>query len=107
MILGYFLVLFCFNSLQAQRLSSYNVNVSSISVSGFSGGAYFATQFHVAFSSYISGLGTWSGGPNLCLLDAHCTSNPSLINIPDLVTQTEILSFNEDIDPISNIANDR
>ena len=38
-----------------------------MSVSGLSSGAYFAVQFHVAFSSSIMGVGAVAGGK-----DAPC-----------------------------------
>ena len=53
---------------KAQDLPELNIDVDAITVSGFSGGAYFATQFHVAFSDTIKGCAMWAGGPNLCLV---------------------------------------
>jgi len=38
-------------------------------VSGLSGGAFFAVQFHVAFSSKIQGVGVLAGGPYYCAMD--------------------------------------
>lgn len=40
----------------------YNVDPSSITVSGFSSGAFMATQFHFAHSSEIGGAGIIAGG---------------------------------------------
>ena len=40
----------------------YNVDKNLISVSGLSSGAYFAVQFHVAFSKTIMGAGIIGGG---------------------------------------------
>ncbi|MFP5384796.1 MAG: polyhydroxybutyrate depolymerase [Bacteriovoracia bacterium] len=39
---------------------------SSLTVSGISSGAYMAQQFHVAFSSKVSGAGLIAGGPYFC-----------------------------------------
>lgn len=41
---------------------TYLVDSSAISVSGLSSGAYFAVQFHVAFSGTINGAGIVAGG---------------------------------------------
>lgn len=39
---------------------------ASLTVSGISSGAYMAQQFHVAFSSEVSGAGLVAGGPYFC-----------------------------------------
>ena len=39
---------------------------ASMTVSGLSSGGYFAHQFHVAFSSQVSGAGILAGGPFWC-----------------------------------------
>lgn len=39
---------------------------ASLTVSGLSSGGYFAHQFHVAFSSVVSGAGILAGGPFWC-----------------------------------------
>jgi predicted peptidase len=49
-------------STSANTLGTYNIDRSKISVSGISSGAYFAVQFHVAFSSNIMGVGVFAGG---------------------------------------------
>ena len=41
---------------------SYNVDSSQVSVSGMSSGACMATQFHVAHSSDVMGVGIIAGG---------------------------------------------
>ena len=41
------------------KLGTYNI--STISVSGLSSGAYMAVQVHVAFSSIINGAGIFAG----------------------------------------------
>ena len=40
----------------------YDIDVGAISISGFSSGAYMATQMHVAFSSRIMGVAMFAGG---------------------------------------------
>jgi poly(3-hydroxybutyrate) depolymerase len=40
-----------------------------ITVSGISAGAFMASQFHVAFSSRVEGVGILAGGPFYCAMD--------------------------------------
>ena len=66
------LILCCFilinNPAEAQsNLKSYRVSSNSISVSGFSSGAFFAHQFHIAYSKKIMGAGIIAGGPYHCV----------------------------------------
>jgi hypothetical protein len=74
------------------NLKSYNVELSQTSVSGISAGAYFATQFHIAYSSTIIGNGAVAGGPYLCALGSlttaltNCMTFPAGININKLLT---------------------
>ncbi len=55
-------------ALSQGTLPSLNIDRDFISVSGYSGGAFFAPQFHTAFSANISGSASWSGFPNLCMV---------------------------------------
>lgn len=67
--LGYFLLavnLALAGTSEAAKLSAYNVDVKQSSVSGLSAGAFMAVQFHVAFSSVVSGAGVVAGGPYYC-----------------------------------------
>ena len=43
-------------------LPSFNVEDFSITVSGYSGGSYMATQIDVIYSDLIKGVGLFSGG---------------------------------------------
>ena len=76
---------FTFQSLPAERLGSYNVEISQTSVSGLSAGAYMADQFFVAFSKDMLGVGIFAGGPYGCA-DGNLASalgrcmNPSVYN---------------------------
>ena len=42
------------------------IDAGSVTVSGLSGGAFMATQFHVAHSSLVSGVALIAGGPYYC-----------------------------------------
>ena len=45
-----------------------NYNVSDVTVSGLSSGAFMAVQLHVAYSSIISGAAVYAGGPYWCAM---------------------------------------
>ncbi len=65
----YFIFLQLFGLVLSQgALPKLNIDRDYISVSGYSGGAFFAPQFHTAFSANISGSASWSGWPNLCIV---------------------------------------
>jgi len=57
---------FTADSLPAESLGQYNVDISQSSVSGLSAGAYMADQFFVAFSKDMLGVGIFAGGPYGC-----------------------------------------
>ena len=71
-------------------------------------GACFATQFHVAYSGIIHGMGSWAGVPNLCYTkDAlFCLSTPGIINTESLISDTDQLAAEGKIDPTENMADD-
>ena len=80
---------------KAPKLTSYNVDTSQITVSGFSSGGFFAVQFHVAYSGIIRGAGVIAGGPFWCARNSLdiafnvCRKKrPDLISIADLVAMT-------------------
>ncbi len=58
----------------SSSLEKYSVDGDRLSVSGLSSGAYFAVQFHVAFSKDIMGVGVLAGGklPPSKLVDLLC-----------------------------------
>lgn len=57
---------FTADSMVAEGLGQYNVDISQSSVSGLSAGAYMADQFFVAFSKDMLGVGNFAGGPYGC-----------------------------------------
>jgi hypothetical protein len=73
-------------------------------VSGISSGAFMAVQHHVAFSSLVTGVGVVAGGPYFCsqgklpVALTSCTTTPSLISIPELVTITKATALSGYID---------
>lgn len=106
--------LFCLCAAKAQRpLETYNVDRSKISTSGVSSGAAMATQLHVAYSSTIMGAGLVAGAPYYCAQGSSltatgaCMSNPSQIDVQDLITQTNRYADNAQIDSTANLLNSR
>jgi poly(3-hydroxybutyrate) depolymerase len=60
----------------AAALGSYNVDPSSVSVSGISAGGFMSVQLGVAYSDvFATGFGVFAGGPFDCARD-QSVSNP-------------------------------
>lgn len=54
-------------NVSVEPLAAYKkLEPSSVTVSGISSGAFFAHQFHVAYSSLVKGVGIVAGGPYAC-----------------------------------------
>lgn len=96
----------------AQKLGSYNVDPSKVTVSGLSAGAYMAVQLHVAYSSTFHGVASIAGGPYYCAQGSvsnaltSCMSSPSMIRLPSLLDYTSESEASGAIDPLSNLADD-
>jgi len=80
-------------------LDNLKINPDTIAISGFSSGGYFSTQFHVAFSKKISGVGIFGAGPYMSQMP-----NPYPANIHEIVGQ---LASQGMIDPVENIKQDK
>ena len=65
-ILAVGLMCVCLHASAAVSLPAYNVDISQTTVSGISSGAYMTTQFGVAHSSIVKGVGIVAGGPYDC-----------------------------------------
>eukprot|EP01113_Clastostelium_recurvatum_P017394 TRINITY_DN2040_c0_g1_i1.p1 TRINITY_DN2040_c0_g1~~TRINITY_DN2040_c0_g1_i1.p1 ORF type:complete len:359 (-),score=86.87 TRINITY_DN2040_c0_g1_i1:13-1065(-) len=93
--------------------SSYPVDMSTLTVSGISSGGYMAVQFHVAYSSHISGAGVVAGGPYWCaqgdvaIAESACMANPGLISLDELYAATTYAEGLDSIDPTSHLKDDR
>jgi hypothetical protein len=99
----------------AASLDSFKVDPRAISVSGLSGGAYMAQQFHVAYSSSIMGAGIIAGGPFYCAKGnvgtalTDCTT-PTALNPPDVgysLRVTDAFAGRAEIDAPGYMANAR
>ncbi|CAL8116690.1 unnamed protein product [Orchesella dallaii] len=92
----------------ADQLQSYNVDKSTITVSGLSSGGAMAMQYHVAFSSDIQGAAIFGGIPYACAKGGYksipkCLFHPDTINVLDLVQEINDLSSANKIDNASNL----
>lgn len=102
----------CSHAAKAPGLDRFLVDKAGLSVSGLSSGAYFAVQFHVAFSKTINGAGVIAGGPFWCAQDdveiaLHaCMKTPAAISVAELVTITYITALSGTIDPPSHLSDD-
>lgn len=106
---------FTYDSLPAQRLGSYNVDLAQSSVSGLSAGAYMADQFFVAFSEDMLGCGLFAGGPYGCsqgslfIAAGRCMKPPLLFNTLDdnalehFLTQAGRYADQGKIDDLANL----
>jgi len=96
----------------ASDLESYNVDTSSITVSGLSSGGAMAMQFHVAFSDIIVGSGIFAGLPHGCAkggLTAAtlCMTNPGGQVTATLIANIDSLASASSIDPTQNLNGDK
>lgn len=115
MILTIFCLLSCCLLSNAQvKLSSYNIDKSSITASGISSGGAMASQLHVAFSNTIVGHGTIAGPPYWCAqgqvmyATSSCMSGLGLtVATSTLINKANSYSNAGSIDPLSNLKNHR
>ena len=93
----------------APPLSAFNVDPSTVTVSGISSGGFMAVQLQVAYSKRIFGTAIFAGGPYYCAQDSgttaqgYCESGNG-IPLQALIVYTNGQASNGTIDPTSNIA---
>lgn len=62
----------------ATTLSAYNVDPSSVSVSGLSSGGFMSVQLGVAYSDVFKvGFGVFAGGPYDCARNQYVRATPT------------------------------
>lgn len=82
---------------------------SSFTVSGLSSGGFFSTQFHVAFSSSVTGAAVIAGGPYYCSegsqthAETACMSSPVLLNLNACIAEAQKNAAAGSIDSLSNL----
>lgn len=80
---------------------------------GISAGGFMAVQYHVAFSSEVSGCGVFAGGPFYCARNAlnnaltACTVAPIILDVSELVSEAQSFSSSGQIDSLSGLSGDK
>jgi poly(3-hydroxybutyrate) depolymerase/chitodextrinase len=95
----------------AVKLGAYNADIHQTSVSGISAGGYMAVQFHVAFSSILTGAGIFAGGPYHCSGSSGglttalttCMVGSPAIDVNSLISVTDSRAAAGDIDATGNL----
>ncbi|EDQ89437.1 uncharacterized protein MONBRDRAFT_32243 [Monosiga brevicollis MX1] len=107
-----FVALACLAATATASWPDIQVSSQNVTVSGLSAGAFFAVQYHVAFSASITGAGIVAGGPYYCAEDemaealTMCMNTPEMINLERLYSATEGFAASKSIDATSNMASD-
>lgn len=87
-----FLVMPCYGS-----LPKLNIDLSDVTVSGVSSGGYMATQFHLAHSDWVSGIGVIAAGPYLCAENDIKTALSRCVNkAGETLSQQQLSDFISD-----------
>jgi poly(3-hydroxybutyrate) depolymerase len=68
------------------------LDASAVTVSGISSGAFFAHQFHVAYSGLVKGAGLVAGGPYACADNADSVTPPNPLDVA-LVPRRVVVSL--------------
>jgi uncharacterized protein (TIGR03382 family) len=102
-------VLACGSASAQTTLASYNVDPSTVTVSGISSGAFMAVQLQVAYSSRFTGAAIIAGGPFYCAQDSIASATGACesgngIPVATLVSFASNQAAAGTIDPVSNIA---
>jgi len=90
-----------------------NNNNNQITISGISSGGFMAVQFHIAYSSIVSGAAIIAGGPYFCAKDNvytalnACMVKPDEISIDELIVDTTFAETSLTIDKTSNLENSK
>lgn len=93
-------------------LPTYSIDLSRVSVSGVSSGAYMAGQLHVAYSDLFSGAGLLAGGPYDCAGgDFERALGPCIggegIDVDALIADARAAAQAGAIAPLASLADDR
>ncbi len=104
-------------------LPSMNADPDSVTVSGFSGGSWYATILHVSNSERIAGVGLLNGGAYASLkenddllnrdrstrdikdFDEYYTKNEEIANADNFIKETNDFEAKGKIDPLINLTN--
>lgn len=92
-------------------LSALNIEPGTVTVSGLSSGGFMSVQMHVAYSSLVSGVGVFAGGPYYCAQDSLTVAEEQcMYGLMGGPQTSKLISYAEDqaalghIDATSNLA---
>jgi len=90
------------------------LDTNKITVSGLSSGGYMATQFHIAYSEWVSGAGIVAAGPFYCAQNSITTALEQCVNkvsdklsVSPLVEKAQALASEDKIASLDNLKNSR
>jgi poly(3-hydroxybutyrate) depolymerase len=89
------------------------IDPQSLTLSGLSSGAYFATQYQFAYSSSIAGVAIFAGGPYYCAQDQltnaflTCMYGINPVPLVTLEAYARKVAASGEIDPLSHLSNHR
>ena len=98
----------------AQALPSLSLDLTQTTVSGLSSGGYMATQFHLANSDWVTGVGLIGTGPYFCArgdiavaLNQCVSKTESPIHLESLIQQANDYAEKGLLPTIGNLADDK
>jgi predicted peptidase len=106
-------VVFSVNCFAADKLISYNIDASQVTISGVSSGAFMAHQMSVAYSKTISGIGSIAGGIYWCSqgssqrAQTDCMKQADTLAPQFFIEKARELESSGDIDPLENLQRQR
>ena len=103
------ILIFAINSQAVEKLKSYNIDSTQITISGVSSGAFMAEQMAVAFSNTFTGMGSVAGGIYWCSqgssqkAQTECMGQTTSINPQIQIAKATELASRGQIDPLVNL----
>ena len=82
------------------------VDPNSVTVSGFSGGGFFASHLHVIYSNVIKGAGIISGGPFGYFMERQMME-ATKVKVDNIIPHCFRLRAASKIDPLNNLQNSK
>ena len=102
-------VFFAINSHALEKLKSYQIDATHVTISGVSSGAFMAEQMGVAFSKTITGVASIAGGIYWCSqgnsqkAQTECMNQTAAINPQIQIAKANELAARGEIDPLENL----
>jgi predicted peptidase len=95
------------------NLKSYNVDLSAITISGISSGAFMANQMSIAYSKTFAGSASIAGGIYWCAqgnsqkAQGECMTTTANIRPEVQIAEAQRLAQTHEIDPLENLAHQK